>query len=91
MVPYPAFIMEARAVGNESLMCLASAKDPYPHLPPAYQVPALTVIQDIHDLSQVREHFSAAVGSDELSADSLNWRVTPKRERATNGSAKGNT
>ncbi|MDO5623566.1 MAG: DUF4384 domain-containing protein [Pseudomonadota bacterium] len=81
MVPYPAFILEAGAQGEESLVCLASHEDPMTRLPQALHAPALTPIKGYNDLQAVRTQFESALGAGNVVTETLNWRVLPRRER----------
>ncbi len=92
MVPYPAFVLEAGAPGDEALMCLASNEDPMTRLPQELNVPALTPLRGVPSLEALREQFTAAVGADNLASQTLEWRVLPRRERPApaNGNGAGN-
>ncbi len=87
MVPYPAFVLEAGAPGDEMLMCLATNEDPTARLPQELQAPALTPITSVGSLEALREHFSTAVGAGNITSQTLAWRVLPARERPSNGDA----
>ena len=88
MVPYPAFVMEAGASGNEALMCMATNEDPMARLPAERQAPALTPVKT-DSLEALREQFTAAVGPGNITSQMLEWRVLPQRPRpaAANGDA----
>ena len=87
MVPYPAFVLEAGAPGDEMLMCLATNEDPTARLPQELQAPALTPITSVGSLEALREHFSTSVGAGNITSQTLAWRVLPARERPSNGDA----
>ena len=93
MVPYPAFVMEAGAPGNEALMCMATNEDPMTRLPQEMNVPALTPLRGVSSLEALRDQFTAAVGAGNIASQTLEWRVLPRRERPaaaapSNGAAK---
>ena len=86
MVPYPAFVLEAGAKGNEALMCMATNEDPMARLPQELQVPALTPVKGVGSLEALRDHFTAAVGAGNITSQTLEWRVLPAHPKpAANG------
>lgn len=89
MVPYPAFVLEAGAAGNEALMCVATNEDPMTRLPQELNLPALTPMREVPSLEALREQFAEAVGADNMTSQTLEWRVLPQRERAGGGNGNG--
>lgn len=88
MVPYPAFVLTSGRQGSEALMCIASTEDPMTRMPQELNVDALTPIQGVRSLDEMRAHFEAAVGAEKLAAQTLEWHILPVQQAAANGNGQ---
>ncbi|HMN21129.1 MAG TPA: DUF4384 domain-containing protein [Ottowia sp.] len=75
MVPYPAFVLTSGKQGSESLMCVASSEDPMTRMPQELNVDALTPIQGVKSLDEMRAHFETAVGAEKMASQTLEWHI----------------
>ena len=79
MSPTPGFLLDAGLPGQEAVMCLATATDATPLLPAALQGPALRVIEGYRGVGSVKQAFVTALGGQELSEQTAQWRVIPRQ------------
>lgn len=77
MVPYSGYVLNAGQQGSEALMCVATTEDPMARLPAELNAPALTPVQGMASLDQVRQQFESAVGADKMASQTLAWHILP--------------
>lgn len=82
MVPYPAFVLTSGRQGSESLMCVATTEDPMTRMPQELNAEALTPIQGVRSLDEMRAHFETAVGADKMASQTLEWHILPVQQAA---------
>ena len=79
MIANPGFILDAGKPGNEGVLCMASSEDPLPHLPPAFQGPALSTMIGVRGFDSIRQTFASALGSDNQVSETIRWTVVPAK------------
>jgi len=79
MAPNPGFILDAGRPGREAVMCLATHEDALPRLPADMQVPPLAPVRSVQDLDDLRRRFAQAVGNENLTTQTVQWLVGPRR------------
>ena len=75
MVPYSGYVLSAGRQGSEGLMCVATTEDPMSRMPQEAHTEALTPMQGIESLAQLRQQFESAVGADKMASQTLDWNI----------------
>lgn len=82
MVSYPAFVLTSGRQGSESLMCVATTEDPMTRMPQELNVEALTPIQGLCSLNEMRAYFEVAAGANKMASQTLEWHILPVQQAA---------
>lgn len=82
----PGFILDAGKPGTEGAICMATAEDAMPKLPPELQGPALTAVKEVQGVPGLQQRFQHALGADGYVAQTIRWNVVGRKAPTeTNG------
>ncbi len=83
MSPNPGYVLETSGPGKEELACMATDTDINSRLPDVLKGPALTPIENIQSLNDVKRLYEALLGPNGFTHGEIAWKVGPRRLQPT--------